>query len=172
MEGPEHNVRRCANRAAANGPHDGLVAKAGQGPDARCVRRYLGLCPECGGPLGTLLISAIPESLPPPWLAFHLPLLACPCNSLLSATPATCVPASSSTSSSSRGVGNTPSPGGVIRTAASSTKLRARKPQRRLEARIPESLPSPWLPPPPSPQASPSGCYDGGWKGAEGCVMG
>ncbi len=39
-----------------------------------------------------------------------------------------------------------------------------------LTSAIPESLPPPWLPPSPSPQASPSGCYDGGWEGAEGCV--
>ncbi len=58
------------------------------------------------------LFSASPKSVPPPWLAFHLPLLACLCNSLLSATPAACVPASSSnSSSSSRGVWSTPSPG-------------------------------------------------------------
>ncbi len=35
---------------------------------------------------------------------------------------------------------------------------------------MPESLPPPWLHPSPSPQTSPSGCYDYGQEGAEGCI--
>ncbi len=85
---------------------------------ARCAIRaeIFRSLPCLGRPLwlsaALTLFSASPKSVPPPWLAFHLPLLACLCNSLLSATPAACVPASSSnSSSSSRGVWSTPSPG-------------------------------------------------------------
>ena len=64
---------------------------------------------EVWRPLGhstafTLRPGASPESLPPPWLPFHLPLrriLACLCNSLFSATPATRVPALGSSCSPS-----------------------------------------------------------------------
>ena len=79
---------------------------------AEILRSLPGLWRFLGQTAALTLFSASPKSVPPPWLAFHLPLLACLCNSLLSATPAACVPASSSnSSSSSRGVWSTPSPG-------------------------------------------------------------
>ncbi len=83
--------------------------------------------PEVWRPLGhsAAFVWAGPESLPPPWLPFHLPLrriLACLCNSLFSAPPATWVPALGSSCSPSETQGPhplecvacRPLPGGVV----------------------------------------------------------